>query len=142
VVNLRTLPRLSAECGNPQGEPCGFPHSALRTPSVSILVPARDEAANIEACVRGLLAQTYPAWELIVLDDGSTDGTGAILARLAADEGRLRVLAGAAVPPGWLGKPHACAQLAAAARGDLLLFTDADVRHAPALVGAAVALQA
>ncbi|HMA33458.1 MAG TPA: glycosyltransferase [Chloroflexia bacterium] len=109
-------------------------------PFVSVLVPARDEAAQIAACIRGLLAQDYPAFEVIALDDDSTDATGAILAALAAGDARLRVLAGEPLRPGWLGKANACRQLAAAARGELLLFTDADVRHAPALLGHAVGL--
>jgi len=131
AINLAVLPRLRRFA----------PPALASAPFVSILVPARDEAANIAACVRGLLAQEYPAFELIVLDDGSSDGTGAILADLAATDPRLRVLTGDPLPPGWLGKPNACRQLAAAATGDLLLFTDADVRHTPLLLGHAVAAQ-
>ncbi len=131
AVNLAVLPRLRRF----------VPLTPTSAPLVSILVPARDEAANIAACVRGLLAQDYSAFELIVLDDGSSDGTGAILAELAAADPRLRVLIGGPLLPGWLGKPNACRQLAEAAGGDLLLITDADVRHAPALLGQAVAAQ-
>ncbi len=117
AVNLAVLPRLRRF----------VPLTPTSAPLVSILVPARDEAANIAACVRGLLAQDYSAFELIVLDDGSSDGTGAILAELAAADPRLRVLIGGPLLPGWLGKPNACRQLAEAAGGDLLLFTDAGV---------------
>ena len=99
--------------------------AALHT--VSLLVPARDEETNIERCVRSLATQ--PALELIVLDDGSTDRTAEILARLAAEFPHLRVITGAPLPPGWRGKNWACHQLAAAARGDFLLFTDADTEH-------------
>lgn len=108
-------------------------------PRVSVLVPARNEAANIEACVRSLLKQDYPDYEVIVLDDHSEDETPLILSRLvqslhrasdAASE-RLRVLDGHPLPAGWLGKHWACHQLAQAATGELLLFTDADTRHAP-----------
>lgn len=104
---------------------------APRWPRVSILVPARNEAESIEPCVRSLLAQEYPDFEVIVLDDHSTDETGVILARLAERFSRLRVLTGKPLPPGWFGKHWACHQLAQAASGELLLFTDADTRHEP-----------
>jgi chlorobactene glucosyltransferase len=96
---------------------------------VSVLIPARDEADNIEGCVRAALATG--AREVVVYDDGSTDATPAILARLAAETPRLRVLRGGPLPAGWVGKPHACHQLAQAAQGELLLFVDADVRLEP-----------
>ena len=109
-------------------------------PRVSILVPARDEAAKIAACVESLVAQDYPggAFEVLVLDDRSTDGTGAIVAGLAARRPRLRPLRGAEPPPGWGGKAHACQQLAEAATGDWLLCVDADTVHAPAMLRATV----
>jgi chlorobactene glucosyltransferase len=138
ALNLRTLPTL------PQDEdtPPPTPRPQSPPPLVSILVPARNEAANIEACVRSLLAQDVPAFELLVLDDQSEDGTGAILARLAAEDGRLRVLSGGPLLPGWLGKANACRQLAEAARGDWLLFTDADTVHQPPALRRALALAA
>jgi len=107
---------------------------AKNLPRVSILVPARNEAENIEACVRTLLRQDYPDFEIIVLDDHSTDETRHILSRLARDFQRLRVMDGRPLPEGWLGKHWACHQLAQAARGDLLLFTDADTRHVPTML--------
>jgi chlorobactene glucosyltransferase len=108
-------------------------------PFVSILVPARNEEHNIEACVRSLLKQNYPNFEVVVLDDHSEDHTGAILARLASKDGHLRVLKGKPLPEGWLGKHWACQQLSEAARGELLLFTDADTRHHPGTLSHSVA---
>ena len=109
-----------------------------RFPPVSILVPARNEEANIERCVRSLLLQDYLCFEVLVLDDGSTDATPGIVARMAADEERLDVVTGAALPTGWIGKNWACAQLAARAEGELLFFTDADTVHAPGALRALV----
>lgn len=97
-----------------------------RQARVSALVPARNEQDNIEACVRALL--TLPVEEVIVCDDGSTDETPAILARLAKEEPRLKVIRGQGLPPGWVGKTHACHQLSRVAAGDVLLFVDADTR--------------
>ncbi len=98
-------------------------------PRVSVLVPVRNEAEHIEACISSLLAQDYENFELLVLDDGSTDNTAAILTRMA--DARLRVLSGQPLPEGWVGKSWACQQLADAATGELLLFTDADTVFSP-----------
>lgn len=107
-------------------------HSApAKFPPVSILVPARNEEKRIAACVQSLLAQDYPDFELLVLDDRSEDATRQILTSIAAGDARLRVLPGSPTPPGMLGKNWACAQLAKEARGELLLFTDADTIHHP-----------
>ena len=97
---------------------------------LSVLIPARDEVAQIEGCVRAALQGGLPVHELIVCDDGSTDGTTELLARLKGELPQLRVISGAPLPPGWVGKVHAMHQLAAAAEGELLLFLDADVRVA------------
>jgi len=117
AINARSLrrPRLGAPAAD----------------GVSVLIPARDEAAGIADCVRSI----GPVGELLVLDDQSRDGT----ADRASTAG-ARVIAGSAPPPGWLGKPWACAQLAAAAHGDVLVFVDADVRLTPGAVAAAVDL--
>jgi len=108
---------------------------ALAGSRISVLVPARDEAAHIVECLAALRHQVVA--EILVLDDASTDGTGA-LARASGDP-RVRVLDGAPLPAGWLGKPWACAQLAAAAApaSDVLVFLDADVRLAPGGIAAA-----
>lgn len=109
-------------------------------PPVSVVVPARNEARRIERCVRSILASAYPDFELIVVDDRSTDGTGAVLATIAAQDARLRVVAGGELPEGWFGKPWACWQGARRARGTVLLFTDADTWHGPELLGRAVGI--
>jgi chlorobactene glucosyltransferase len=116
---------------------------AKEYPFVSVLIPARNEALNIEDCVTSLLAQDYPDFEVIVLNDDSTDDTSRILARLAHTNGRLKVLKGAPLPDDWLGKHWACHQLDQAATGELILFTDADTCHTPDMLRASVsALQA
>ena len=108
---------------------------------VSVLVPARDEAHRITPTVRSLLAQRgVPDLEILVLDDGSTDGTAAVVRAAAAGDPRLRVLTGRPPAPGLPGKPHACAQLAAAAGGRVLVLVDADVVLAPEAVAASVAV--
>ena len=103
-------------------------------PLVSVIVPARNEARNIERCVRSILSTSYHAMELIVVDDHSTDHTAEIARRAAAGDGRFRLLDNSALPNGWFGKQWACATGAAAAAGELLLFTDADTAHAPDLL--------
>ena len=98
---------------------------------VSLLIPARDEVDNIEGAIRAALAGGVELHEIIVCDDGSTDGTGAVLTALQATLPQLKVIQGAPLPAGWVGKVHAAHQLAAAATGELLLFMDADVRPLP-----------
>jgi chlorobactene glucosyltransferase len=111
-----------------------------KLPRVSVLVPARNEALNIEACVRSLLAQDYPDFAVHVLDDHSTDGTGEMVRRLGLNEANGGLLRGAALPEGWVGKNWACHQLAEVAQGEYLLFTDADTIHAPGALRALVSL--
>jgi chlorobactene glucosyltransferase len=109
-------------------------------PAVSVIVPARDEARGIGATVSSLRALEYPRVEVVVVDDESRDGTLAAARAAAAGDPRVRVLAGRPLPPGWVGKPWACWQGAEAATGEWLLFTDADVVHAPDSLGRALAL--
>ena len=105
---------------------------------VSVIVPARNESANIETVVRSVLATSYRPMELLVVDDRSTDDTAAIVERLAAGDPRVRLVRGEPLPEGWYGKPWACLQGYREAKGSLLLFTDADTTHAPALLAHAV----
>lgn len=129
AINTRFLRRPSAP-----REPVG--PSAAR---VSVLVPARDEATRIGNCVRAILASRGVDLELLVLDDGSTDCTADAVRAAAAGDARVKVLRGAELPEGWLGKSHACAQLADAATGDVLVFCDADVVVEPDGIAATVA---
>lgn len=120
---------------------------ALRAPAadakpaeaVSILIPARDEAATIESTVRGALAQDVPELEVIVVDDHSSDETPRILASLARRDPRLRVMRSRPRPPGWTGKANALDHASRHARGEWLLFLDADAVLAPDAAAAAVA---
>lgn len=123
LVNLTRFPRLP-DVGPSEVDPVLF----------SILVPARNEERCVEACVRSLCLQDDPCTEVIVLDDGSSDATPQILARLQSEFPALRVISGEPLPQGWIGKSWACHQLSKAATGDLLLFTDADTVHAPTTV--------
>lgn len=106
----------------------GTPQAGTR---VSILIPARDEEANIAACLAAAAASRGVEVEIIVMDDGSTDRTAGIVRDYAARDARIRLVACPPLPPGWTGKVHACQRLADAATGSHLLFIDADVRLEP-----------
>lgn len=115
-------------------------------PKVAIFVPVKDEAAGIEACVRRLLAQDYPAdfVRVVVANDRSNDGTGDILNRLAADEARLTAMHVELLPDGWLGKPHALTRAVEqhAGEADWFLFVDSDVIVEPPALRQCVGLSA
>lgn len=119
------------------GFPTLRPRRPLRVPKVSVLIPVRDEEDNIQECLAAALAQDYPDFEVLVYEEGSRDRTRALLGEIK--DPRLRVFLGEGPPPGWLGKPWACAELARRASGELLLFLDADVRLAPLALPSAVA---
>jgi chlorobactene glucosyltransferase len=125
ILNLALVPRLQ-------------PRLPRTTPLVSVIVPARNEERTIERTVRALLSQTWPSLQVIVVDDRSADGTGSILERLAREDPRLLVVSGEEPPAGWLGKPWALHQGSARARGEILLFMDADVVYSPDAITAAV----
>ena len=105
---------------------------------LSVVLPARNEAHNIEACLRSILMTAYPNIEVIVVDDHSHDGTGDIARRIAATDARVQVINNPDLPDGWFGKQWACHNGARAATGALLCFTDADTRHGPELLSRSV----
>jgi hypothetical protein len=110
------------------------PVAAPDAPLVSLVIPARNEARSIARCVESLLASAYRAVEVIVVDDHSTDDTGAIVRRIAARDARVRVVTPPPLPDDWFGKQWACDAGAAIARGEILGFLDADTWSAPDLV--------
>jgi len=113
--------------------------AGLATPLISIIVPARNEARNIRRCIEDLLVQTYPHFEVIAVDDRSSDATPKILAEMAGHDERLRLLRGSDPPLGWTGKPHALTQAAALAAGEWLCFVDADTFASPYLLASTYA---
>jgi glycosyltransferase involved in cell wall biosynthesis len=126
ILNLLLMPRLK-------------PRMPARMRPVSVIIPARNEERAIGRTVEALVRQTYPALEIIVVDDRSTDATGRIAAEFALKDPRVHVLTGEEPPAGWLGKPWALHQGSLAAAGELLLFIDADIYYAPDAIAAAVA---
>ena len=119
ILNVLTFPRLSD---------APYPKSEVR---VSVLVPARNEVEVIDRTMQHLRNQDYPDYEVIILDDGSTDGTAEIAGAVANRDPRFSLIAGRPLPDGWLGKNWACHQLSRAASGEILIFTDADVIWTP-----------
>lgn len=109
-------------------------------PLVSIIVPARNEEDCIGTCIKSLLAQDYPRFEIIAVDDRSDDLTGAILDSLAETDDRLTVIHGKKIPHNWTGKMYAITQAYKKARGEWLVFTDADTEHDRCLLSGVMAL--
>lgn len=103
--------------------------SLKNTPRITVMVPARNEEDNIRGCVESLLSQDYPNFEVLVIDDNSTDKTAAILKEISKSDERLSIYKGSRLPKGWYGKPWALQQLSHYATGDYYLFTDADTVH-------------
>lgn len=100
-------------------------------PFISVIVPARNEEGKIERCLRSLAQQNYPRFEIIVIDDRSTDGTGQVIERLAKEYASIKPLKGSDTPSGWIGKCNALVQAVPHAGGQWFLFTDADTFHLP-----------
>ncbi|MEP6507444.1 MAG: glycosyltransferase family 2 protein [Gemmatimonadales bacterium] len=103
-------------------------------PLVSVVIPARDEARNIERCVRSVLTSTYPKLEVLVVDDHSSDGTGDIARSIATGDARLNVIDNADLPDGWFGKQWACLNGANASHGEIICFADADTTQSSDLI--------
>ncbi len=118
ILNLRSLKTLRCDVKVPEPAPL-----------ISILIPARDEEKNIINCLRSLQEQDYPNFEVLVLDDNSSDTTAAKVEQVAAQDDRIQLFKGDPLPEDWAGKPFACYQLAKRARGSWLLFVDADTTH-------------
>lgn len=105
---------------------------------VSILIPAMDEEDNIAALLESIAFQDYKDFEVIVYDDDSSDRTFAVCSSLARTDERFRVIKGGELPPGWLGKNHACSELAKIAKGDYFLFLDTGEMVSRGLINSAV----
>jgi chlorobactene glucosyltransferase len=117
-----------------------LPENFLKKKSlVSVLIPARNEYGNIKRCINSLLRQDYPNLEILVLDDNSTDGTTEIVSELSKKDKRIKLYHGKPLPEGWLGKSFACYQLSEYARGDYLVFVDADTLHFPNSISSSIA---
>jgi glycosyltransferase involved in cell wall biosynthesis len=120
----------------PGAASCGDTGTCLLSEGVSVLIPARNEERVIAASIESLLASRGIEIEIIVLDDGSTDGTAEIVRTIAARDARVSLRSSPPLPGGWNGKQHACYALAQAARSNVLCFLDADVRLAPEALAA------
>lgn len=130
VVALRNR-RMQKPAAAPSPQPGGQPH-------VSVIMPARNEGAMIAEAVRSVLSTQLVTFELILVDDRSTDNTGKVMDQAAATDTRVRVIHIAELPPGWLGKNHAMHTAAQNAAGKFLLFTDGDILYQPETIAAAV----
>jgi len=123
IMNLAALKRPSRKAALPADPPL-----------VSVLIPARNEEENIQGCLSSILSQDYPNFEVMVIDDNSTDRTAEIVSGIAENDERVRLIRGKPLPDGWAGKCFACHQLSQYARGSWLLFIDADTVSRPHMV--------
>ena len=123
----------------PRLGPGSYPDAPFPAPLVSVIVPARNEEARIGDLLRSLLGQAYPALEIIVVDDRSTDRTAEVVREISGNDDRVRLINGEGLAKGWLGKPHAIWQGTRYARGTYLCFIDADGRLHPQCIRQAVA---
>jgi chlorobactene glucosyltransferase len=123
-VRVRGSKSLDNESDAPPSDP----------PLVTVVIPARNEGRNIERCVRSVLSSVYPQLEVIVVDDGSTDGTGDIARNIARVDERVKVMETGALPEGWFGKQWACETGSRGSHGEIILFADADTLHSSDLI--------
>ena len=128
LLNLKCFrfPKITSICNPP--------------PRVSVLIPARNEEARLRPCLSTLSDSDYPILEILVLDDHSTDGTAHLVQQRSQGDPRIRLIAGKPLPAGWVGKPWACHQLSQEAKGDYLLFVDADTRFSDITLAHAINL--
>ena len=111
--------------------------SSKTVPFVSVIIPSRNEAYRIGKCIKSLKLQTYPRLEILIVDD-STDDTVQVIKSIVRNDGRFKVIKEDKLPDGWIGKPHALQQGSTQAKGEWLLFIDADTYHDPELIERAV----
>lgn len=124
AIRVRNSTSLDDEAAEPPANP----------PSVSVVIPARNESRNIERCVKSVLSSSYPNLEVIVVDDHSTDGTGDLARVISESDSRLRVIDNVPLPEGWFGKQWACHNGARESRGEIICFADADTIQSSDLV--------
>jgi chlorobactene glucosyltransferase len=129
LLNLKYLRRPSKDAQIPQPAPL-----------ISVLIPARNEEKNIRRCLESLKKQDYPNFEVLVLDDNSEDNTCSVVHEFACRDKRIKLYKGQSLPEDWAGKSYACYQLAQKAKGEWLLFADADTEHAPHMLRSILAL--
>jgi cellulose synthase/poly-beta-1,6-N-acetylglucosamine synthase-like glycosyltransferase len=115
-----------------------FPQKNHKSPKVSVILPARNEEGFIEKCLDSLLGQDYENYEIIAIDDSSTDSTGNIIKNYAMKDARVIHVSAKPKPDGWMGKNWACMEGYAAATGEILLFTDSDTTHSRNVISLAV----
>jgi chlorobactene glucosyltransferase len=144
VLSIRRAPRLPRDESRPATARASVEEASGESgvgPLVSILVPARNEGARVlTQSIRSMLAQDYPNFEVVAVDDRSTDDTLELLEEVARADARLKVIRGRALPAGWIGKPWALEQAKRVARGEWLLATDADVVFHPTVLSLAMRL--
>jgi glycosyltransferase involved in cell wall biosynthesis len=142
VAGLWVLQALRAALGMPRLPQIkdAVPLADAECPAVSVIFAARDEEEKMPRALETMLAQDYPRYEVVAVNDRSRDATGRIIAEAAAQNSHLKPVQIEELPPGWLGKPHALQRGADLSSGEWLLFTDGDVRFAPDLVRRAISV--
>jgi len=127
IINYYRIPRLSKTSYEP----------LKNSPVVSVIIPTRNEAFRIEPCIKSLKSQIYPNLEILIIDD-STDNTVDVIRKIVGNDARFRIIKQDKLPEGWVGKPHALQQGSTLAKGEWLVFIDADTSHEPELISQVV----